>query len=113
MKKIFRFFFLIFAIFSFFSLFSCASNKTVEENGREYSSRTVIVSLAKPLSDDEAEILASDFDCTLLYNMKNLTMCSLAAKKPLSAEELSDLMARLEKDGRVLSAMRDEILHLD
>lgn len=79
---------------------------------REYSRRTVIVTLSQNLSDEEAISLARDYGLGLIYNYRNFASCCLGTGIDYTDSQMDALKAKLEKDPRVISVERDYIVHL-
>ena len=84
-----------------------------EEDGREYSASTLILSLEPGTSKEEVAALMEKYELELLYDMENLSMVSVRLPRCASAEEVAALMEALEGEAPVLGAMKDYILRLD
>jgi len=80
---------------------------------QEYSHRTVIVSLEEGVSSEDVDLLAADFNLSVVYKYSIINACALTADRDLTDAELDDLIDRLEKDSRVLSVGKDYVYHLD
>ena len=85
------------------------SGKSVQE----YSHRTLIVSLEEGVKSEDVDQLAADFNLSVVYKYSIVNACALSADHDLTDEELDELILKLEKDERVLSAAKDYVYHLD
>ncbi len=91
-----------------------SDNVPVEKpRSQEHSMKTVIVSLAHEMSDQEVKDLAEDYNLLVTYNYSSFNMCALSSSEELSETELSDLIRLLSADSRVINVERDYVIQLD
>ena len=84
-----------------------------EKEDAEYSNRTLIVHLDGEASKELALALASDYNMNVVYVYQIINACTLSTKRDFTDAEMSYLIEKLNSDKRVLSATRDNVMHLN
>lgn len=87
--------------------------KAVENEYEECSNRTLIVQLDGKASKEVALALASDYNMNVVYVYQIINACTLSTKRDFTDAEMSYLIEKLNSDKRVLSATRDNVMHLN
>ena len=87
--------------------------KAVENEDEECSNRTLIVHLDGEASKEVALALASDYNMNVVYVYQIINACTLSTKRDFTDAEMSYLIEKLNSDKRVLSATRDNVMHLN
>ncbi len=87
--------------------------KAVENEYEECSNRTLIVQLDGEASKEVALALASDYNMNVVYVYQIINACTLSTKRDFTDAEMSYLIEKLNSDKRVLSATRDNVMHLN
>ncbi|MBR1713944.1 MAG: hypothetical protein IJ717_03240 [Treponema sp.] len=87
--------------------------KATEKEAAEYSNRTLIVHLDGEASKELALALASDYNMNVVYVYQIINACTLSTKRDFTDAEMSYLIEKLNSDKRVLSATRDNVMHLN
>ena len=87
--------------------------KAVENEDEECSNRTLIVHLDGEASKEKALALASDYNMNVVYVYQIINACTLSTKRDFTDAEMSYLIEKLNSDKRVLSATRDNVMHLN
>ena len=84
-----------------------------EKEDAEYSNRTLIVHLDGEANKELALALASDYNMNVVYVYQIINACTLSTKRDFTDAEMSYLIEKLNSDKRVLSATRDNVMHLN
>lgn len=84
-----------------------------EKEDAEYTNRTLIVHLDGEASKELALALASDYNMNVVYVYQIINACTLSTKRDFTDAEMSYLIEKLNSDKRVLSATRDNVMHLN
>ncbi len=87
--------------------------KAAEKEAAEYTNRTLIVHLDGEASKEMALALASDYNMNVVYVYQIINACTLSTKRDFTDAEMSYLIEKLNSDKRVLSATRDNVMHLN
>ncbi len=90
-----------------------AGTITDEETGAEYSNNILIVSVSEEADPDAVKAVFEKYNMQVIYDMPNLSMYSVQLERPATAEQIDELISKLEAEENILGVNRDYIAQLD
>ncbi|MBO5094584.1 MAG: hypothetical protein J6C33_09530 [Lachnospiraceae bacterium] len=85
----------------------------VDETGQEYSSDSLIISVAEDASEEDISAFLQENNLEIIYKMDNLKMYAVRLQSPMTADELEQYIAELEKNETILAVNKNYITHLE